>query len=324
MAIATQRVLIVKTSSLGDIMHGLQVAQALKENDPGIEISWIARRRFESLVSASSPVDHTFTFYRSGGVSGFWKLCRQLRRQRFDVVLDMQGLARSGLMTFFSRADRKVGRTDAREGASLFYRELAPLPRGFDQTHPVDILLEFCRVFGFEPELKSSVRFEQKGEDWREAFSTTDKGPRVVIAPEGRRNSVNWPYFECLAKDALERFPNVRLRLVTQGSVPWAESLARHANDRFRHLRTHDWHRIASCIQNADLLIANDSDALQIAAATGIGTLGLFGPSDPNRVGAYPLSEPRNRALVAPGGELKNLKSSAVLSVLEDEIEKRY
>ena len=147
---ATRRVLIVKTSALGDIMHGLQVAQTLKANDPAIEISWVARQRFVPLVQASSAVDRTFTFFRSGGVSGFVKLCRELRQERFDAILDMQGLARSGLMTFFSRADRKIGRTDAREGATLFYKQLVPLPRSPDQRHPVDILLEFCRVFGFE------------------------------------------------------------------------------------------------------------------------------------------------------------------------------
>lgn len=62
MAIVTQRILIVKTSSLGEVMHSLQVAQVLKENDPGIEISCVARRRFETLVKASSAVDHTSTF----------------------------------------------------------------------------------------------------------------------------------------------------------------------------------------------------------------------------------------------------------------------
>ena len=57
-------------------MHGLQVAQTLKENDPGIEISWVVRKRFEALVAASSAVDRTFVFYRSGGISGFIGLCR--------------------------------------------------------------------------------------------------------------------------------------------------------------------------------------------------------------------------------------------------------
>ena len=324
MAIATQRILIVKTSSLGDIMHGLQVAQTLKEHDPGIEISWVARRRFESLVRASSPVDHTFTFFRTGGVSGFWKLCRQLRRHRFDVVLDMQGLARSGLMTFFSRADRKVGRTDAREGATLFYRELAPLPRSIDQPHPVDILLEFCRVFGFEPELKGAVRFQQKGEDWEELFSGSEEGPRIALAPEGRRPLASWTGFERLAKEILGRIPGARIQVATQGAAPWATELATENKTRLRHLRTNDWHRVASCLQDADIVVANDSDMLQIGAAVGVPTLGLFGPSDPNRLGAYPLSVTRNQVLLAPDGRMDELAVGTVLDTVQREIEKRY
>ncbi len=111
MAIATRRVLVIKTSSLGDIMHGLQVAQTLKENDPGIEVTWIARSRFEPLVRASSAVDHVIAYHRLGGISALVRLCQRLRRKEFDVVLDFQGLARSGVMTFFSKAPRKVGRT---------------------------------------------------------------------------------------------------------------------------------------------------------------------------------------------------------------------
>jgi heptosyltransferase-1 len=125
-------------------MHGLQVAQALKENDPGIEISWVARRRFEALVRASSAVDQTFIFYRSEEISAFIRLCRDLPHQRFDKVLDFEGLARSGLMIFFAKSDQKIGRSDAREGATMFYRRLVPLPRLPERRHPVDNLMEFA------------------------------------------------------------------------------------------------------------------------------------------------------------------------------------
>lgn len=117
MAIVTQKVLILKTSSLGDIMHGLQFAQTLKENDPGIEITWVVRSQFEPLVRASSAVDKTITFFRTGGVSGFISLCRTLRQRYYDVVLDLQGLARSGFDLFQQSAsqgweERCEGRSD--------------------------------------------------------------------------------------------------------------------------------------------------------------------------------------------------------------------
>lgn len=323
MAIATQRVLIVKTSSLGDIMHGLQVAQTLKENDPGIEISWVARRRYEGMVRASSAVDRTFAFYRSGGVSAFWGLCRQLRRERFDAILDMQGLARSGLMTFFARAIRKIGRSDAREGATLFYRELAPLPRKPERLHPVEILLEFCRVFGFPPELKGTVRFDSSSSsDWPVGESEIAGTPRIVLAPEGRRPGLSWEGFEALATSILGKFPRARVLVITRGKTPWVNALGVKMGGRVQQMRPKDWLRIAIAIQESDVLVANDSDTLQIGAAVGVSTLGIFGPSDPNRTGAYPLSNPRNRALIAPDGRSEALSVDAVVGALSSAMER--
>lgn len=95
MAIVTQKVLVVKTLSLGDIMHGLQLAQTLKENDPGIEIAWVVRPRFETLVRTCTAVDSTVTFCRTRGVAEFANLCKRLRSRRFDLVIDLDGLART-------------------------------------------------------------------------------------------------------------------------------------------------------------------------------------------------------------------------------------
>ncbi len=314
MVIVTQRVLVLKTSSLGDIMHGLQLAQTLKENDPGIEITWVVRSRFEPLVRASSAVDKTITFHRSGGVSGFISLCGRIRRRHYDVVLDLQGLARSGLMTFFSKAPRKVGRSDAREGATLFYKELVPLPRGADPVHPVDILLEFCRVFGFETRLKGAVQLtlNQMGD-----FEKPRGKKLVTIVPEGRRADMAWDKIESLAKELLKEYPSVIVQVLAARPVDWVEALKKDFGERLRVSRTSDPLKTAGSLQNSDLLVANDSDALHMAAAMRIKTIGLFGPTDGNQIGPYPISEPGNCAINAPQGDLSNLSVARVLEEVQ-------
>lgn len=319
MAIVTQRILIVKTSSVGDIMHGLQVAQALKENDPGIEISWVVRRRFEALVRASSAVDQTFIFYRSEGISAFIRLCRDLRHQRFDKVLDFEGLARSGLITFFAKSDQKIGRSGAREGATMFYRQLVPLPRLPERRHPVDILMEFCRAFGFETEIRGCVRFLLKEADRVGRASSVLEPFRIVLVPEGRRERVEWDGFEELAERLLKRVDSAVVYVVWEGSNNWANRLKQQWGDRVQKVGTSNLLRMAGCIQEADVLVGNDCDALQIGAAVGIEIIGLFGPSDPARVGPYPAWRESNCVLRAPDGDLKRLKVADVL----DEIEKR-
>ncbi len=304
MAIVTHRILVVKTSSLGDIMHGLQLAQTLKENDPGIEITWVARSRYVPLVRACTAVDHTITYYRTSGVSGLIRLCRELRQRRFDLVMDLQGLARSGLMTFFAKAPRKVGRSDAREGATLFYKELVPLPRGTDPVHPVDILLEFCRVFGFETRLKGQVHLSLPSSGTPE---TASDHRLVTLFPEGRRPDMEWSGFESLAGDILKRDPEVQVQVLSSRRVGWVSRWQSQYGDRLRLTVASDPLKVAGYLQHSDLLIANDSDAIHIAAALGKSAIGLYGPTDGNKIGPYPLSEPRNCALNAPQGELERI-----------------
>ena len=115
--------LIIKPSSLGDIVHGLQVATSFKAQRKDLRISWVVREMFAPLVRACEAVDQVYVFERNAGTAGFMKLTKELRKTPFDAVFDFQGLLRTGLMTSRVRAKRKIGRTDAREGATLFYRE---------------------------------------------------------------------------------------------------------------------------------------------------------------------------------------------------------
>src|SRR5690242_19631190 len=109
--------LIIKPSSLGDIVHALQVATSLKTQISGLRISWVVREIFAPIVRACEAVDQVYVFERNAGVKGFVRLTRELRKTKFDFVFDMQGLLRTGLMTQRTLATKKVGRSDAREGA---------------------------------------------------------------------------------------------------------------------------------------------------------------------------------------------------------------
>src|SRR5580692_269640 len=144
--------LVIKPSSLGDIVHGLQVATSLKEQRADLRISWIVREMFAPLVRACEAVDRVYVFERMGGAKAFLKLMREVRETQFDYVFDMQGLLRTGLMTSRARAKHKVGRSDAREWAGLFYDRKIPLPPDGRRSHALEILLQFCPVLDAEPE----------------------------------------------------------------------------------------------------------------------------------------------------------------------------
>ena len=115
-----KQVLIIKPSSLADIVHGLQVATSMKAQVEDLRLSWIVRDIYAPIVRACSAVDHVYVFERKGGAKGFVKLIRDIRKTKFDYALDMQGLLRTGLMTSRIKAEHKVGRSDAREMSGMF------------------------------------------------------------------------------------------------------------------------------------------------------------------------------------------------------------
>src|SRR5437763_17090446 len=106
--------LIIKPSSLGDIVHALQVATSLKAQRDDLRISWVARAIFAPIVRACEAVDHVYVFERNAGAKGFLRLSQEIRKKQFDYVFDTQGLVRTGLITSRAHATHTVGRSDTR------------------------------------------------------------------------------------------------------------------------------------------------------------------------------------------------------------------
>src|SRR5438270_735258 len=139
------RIALIKPSALGDIVHALPVLGALRHRFPDAHITWVVNRSYEPLLKGHPALDATLPFDRAalrrgGPVRGLGyalRFARRLRAGRFDLVLDLQGLFRSGLMAAVTGARRRVGFSDAREGATYFYTEVVPAP-GLDAIHAVD------------------------------------------------------------------------------------------------------------------------------------------------------------------------------------------
>ena len=185
--------LIIKPSALRDIVHGLQVAASIKAQRPEWRISWIVRDIFSPLVRSCTAVDHVYVFRRHEGARGFLQTMREVRKKNFDLVLDFQGLLRTGLMTKWAHGKRKVGRSDAREGAGLFYDAKVALPPEGTASHVLDILLQFCSVVGAEPRLAGPLRFREL-DRLNLSFMDPRKGQRpILIFPDSGQSDKKWP-----------------------------------------------------------------------------------------------------------------------------------
>ncbi len=303
-------VLIIKPSSLGDIVHGLQVATSLKAQRPGLRISWIVREIFAPIVRACEAVDQVYVFERGGGAKAFMRLMKEVRLTKFDYAFDMQGLLRTGLMTSRARAKHKVGRSDARELSSVFYDEKVPLPPNGRRSHALDILLQFCKVLGEKPEVRGVLKFRQvDGLDL--AFADGKAGTKpYVLFPDSRRPEKKWGGFKQLT-DLILKEDKAR-KVVWAGNVPIPDRGAFPSSQFLNLTGNTSLVSLPALIKRADWVVSNDSGPMHLAAAMGVKVLAIFGPTDPALFGPYPVGSPRNQVVQAPVGDLKLLSAKEV------------
>ncbi len=341
--VTVPEILIIKPSSFGDIVHGLLVAESIRAQMPGARLTWVAADAFAPLVKACRTVDEVLVFERKGGLAAFRRLLSELKSRRFDWVLDMQGLARSGVMTRSANCPKahKLGRTDARELSGLAYGRTVPLPARFAEhptpppealdmegkadpsggqaagyhAHAVDILREFLPPLGLTRELPERLEFDDakaSGVVAAAAQTLTGKDGRfspVVLFPGSRRKEKVWPAFEELAQ-----------RLVGDQDlcVIWADSKKDGAPalpaNRFLDLSGNTTLLdLVPLLNAASVVVCNDSGPMHLAAALQRPVVACFGPTDPERYGPYPLNSERHRVLVAPHGDLRQLAPERVV-----------
>ena len=302
--------LLIKPSSLGDIVHGLQVATSLKAQREGLRISWIVRDIFAPIVRACEAVDQVYVFERNAGAKGFLKLMREVRRTKFDYVFDFQGLLRTGLMTSRAHAKKKVGRSDAREWAGMFYDEKVPLPPDGRRSHAVEILLQFCPVLGAKPELRGSLKFRET-DALNLSFADGRGGAKpFLMFPDSRRAEKCWGGFKQLTEMILRE--NRTRKVIWAGNNRVADRNAYPAEQFLNLTANTSLVSLPALIKRADWVITNDSGPMHLAAALGVKTLGIFGPTDPRLFGPYPLTSPTNFVVQAPVGDLKLLSAKDV------------
>src|SRR5262249_20930113 len=118
-----RRIALIKPSALGDIVHSLPVLHALRRRFPRARITWVVNRAYEPLLRGNPDLDETLAFDRHAGWRRVPRFVRELVGRRSDLVIDLQGLLRTGLMCAAMLAPRRIGLSTAREGSRCFYTD---------------------------------------------------------------------------------------------------------------------------------------------------------------------------------------------------------
>jgi len=310
-----QSLLVIKPSSLGDIVHGLQVVQNVARARPELRISWVVRERFAGIVQAAPFVSETIIFRRRDGWSAFWALLQLLRSKQFDCVWDMQGLLRSAIMTAAARAPEKWGRPDAREGAGFFYDRLVSRPQGQGPFHALEVLAPFAQTLEVAPNWTAPLELRPSAEFPWSSFFTGDPRKTFVVFSDSRGAGKKWPHYQTLMKEILERIPDSRIAWCAAGS---AQPTFACEEGRLLNLTGCSLEEMIALVRQPSVFVGNDSGPMHLSAATGNRVLAIFGPTSPRRFGPFPLESRRHCAVVAPGGNLERLDPAVVLGELNE------
>ena len=290
------RLLIVRLSSLGDVIHALPIAANARRS--GAEVGWVTETAYGDLLEGNPDVDRVFHADTKGWrrrplsprtLSEIRALSSSLRRFAPDAVIDAQGLWKSALLARSAGAPViGFGAIDRREPASAFLCDLPvrPLPGG----HVVDRNLALAEAAGLPVALRRpDARFllSRDAAD-ADAFLAEQSRPFALYHPGAGRPEKAWgeERFAALA-DLLARDRGLS-PVVSWG--PGDEERARKMSGmlpRARSLPLLSLPGLARVVAASSLFVAGDTGPLHLADALGTPTLGLFGPTDPVRNGPY-------------------------------------
>jgi lipopolysaccharide heptosyltransferase I len=295
------RILVIKPSSLGDVVHTLPAVDLLHRHLPDARLSWVVNEEFCELLGLYPALERVIPFRRRrwnrpwhwGELVGF---ARELRAGAFDACVDFQGLLRSAWIGRLSRAPRRIGFAAAREGAARFYTEAVQVPP--ELRHAVDRNIELVRrAFGVEgtasfPALVRSATAGVAFETRLAAAGVAAAAPRVAVAPVARWGSKTWPaeFFAAVLDAATEQVPEACFWLLGTQSERSAGEGVRAACARARPLNLMGCTSLPELIEGlhaSRLLLTNDSGPMHLAAAIGRPVLALFGATDPTLTGPY-------------------------------------
>jgi lipopolysaccharide heptosyltransferase I len=276
---SARRVALLKPSALGDVIQSLPVLTALRRRFPAARVTWVVNRAYADLLVAHPDLDDVLSFDRGASRGGPWAaaaafvgLVRELRRRRFDLVVDLQGLFRSGFLAAASGAPRRVGLGAAREGAAWFYTDVVPVS-DFHAYHAVDRYWLVAEALGVGDGPKVfRLPVADAHRPWARAALADRPRPWLALAVGSRWPTKRWPaeHFCALVRRAQARFGATAVFVGTPDEAALADAVAAGLAGPAVNLHGRTTlPQLASVLAEADATLANDTGPLHLAAALG-------------------------------------------------------
>lgn len=292
------RVLLVRLGALGDIVHALPVAAALRRAFPSARIDWLVSARHRAILDLVPVVDRRLVINQRGDAAGVTALVaaiRELRRGHYDVALDVQGLLKSAVLARSSGARRVIGfssRHLRERFARPFYTEVYDPGGGGGgdpwEAHVVRLNLGLLATLGIAP---SAPEFPIERVDTAVARGVRERtGARyALLNPGAAWPNKRWPpaRLAAVARSLRHRHGLVSLVLWGPGEESLAAEVVAAAEGAASALPPTSIADVVALARGAALMLSGDTGPLHLAAAVGTPVVGLFGPTRPARNGPW-------------------------------------
>lgn len=272
-----RRIALIKPSALGDIVQALPVLAALRDRFPRAHIAWIINQSYAPLLEGHPLLDEILSFDRGAwkkgwltGLTATLASFRQLRNRHFDLAIDLQGLLRSGLLTWASAAPVRIGLASAREGARWFYTHQVTDQR--ETEHAVDRYWRVAEALGLG---HLSKRFPLPENDsanaWTRSVLKDMPRPWIALSVGSRWLTKRWPpeHFRELLQRAAP-FGGSAFFVGAKEEAPLADRAAQGLSLPVRNFagRT-TLPQLTALLRRADVMLSNDTGPLHLAVALG-------------------------------------------------------
>ncbi len=286
-----KKILIIKPSSLGDVIHSLPFLKSVSETFSDAEIHWVIAKGLEGLLENHPMIKRLWIINKDDWknlkilnrtLKEFRDLFSGLKKESYDIVIDLQGLFRSGLIAYTTGSPMRIGFKNSREGSSLFYTHKIESER---DIHAVDGYLKIASALGCETEDISFPMPLIKEKDHIKKIKE-EIGDYIVIIPSARWKTKIW--------DA-ERFGRLS-KMLDMRSIIIGGRIDMDIAKKIENLSSGkaislagktDLKDIISLIRSCRFVVSNDTGPMHIAAALNKRVVAIFGPTSPERTGPY-------------------------------------
>ncbi|HEY4255181.1 MAG TPA: glycosyltransferase family 9 protein [Chlamydiales bacterium] len=291
------KILIVKTSSLGDIIQAMGVLEELRLRFPRAQIDWVVEERFKPIVEAHPLVRRAIPF----SLKSFrFDYVTSLRKERYDLLFDLQGNTKSGLATLLARSRKKIGfgRRSVREWPNILATQIrfeVPLTLNIRDQHS-QLLNHFFQDALARENRGVCFAIDKEAERLIERLLSAQTSPRIMVCPGSKWMNKQLPlatWIEFLSQIKQTLNASFLLMWGSSEEKAFCEEIRKHIDTSLvvDQLPVPVWQNL---MNKMDLVIAVDSAALHLAGTTQTPTFSLFGPTS---LSVFKPTGPRHFAL---------------------------